>query len=299
MNSNNIKVFATGGSGQVGTELVRRGQKWQANLIAPNRSEVDITDFSKIHSALKREMPDIVINSAAFTAVDAAESEKDLAFKVNRDSLEFMASSCKKLSIPLIHLSTDYVFDGAKITAYEEKDPICPIGVYGRSKEAGECIVRDILNDHIILRTSWVYAAHGNNFVKTMLKIGKKRETLNIVNDQNGSPTFAGDIADAVLSIAKQVLCKDDDSSWGTYHYTAKGQTTWKGFAETIFDRAQSYLSGSPVINGIPSGDYPTPAKRPLNSVLNCNKIDLKFAPPRRKWQEGLTEVLDELLQDS
>jgi dTDP-4-dehydrorhamnose reductase len=235
------------------------------------------------------------VNSAAFTAVDAAETECDMAFKVNRDAVRIMANSCNLLSIPLIHISTDYVFDGTKAGSYKETDLICPIGVYGRSKEAGEAIVRELLEKHIILRTSWVYAAHGNNFVKTMLRIGKERQNLNIVNDQFGAPTFAGDIADAILSIAKKVLEHDALEFWGTYHYTAKGRTSWKDFAEVIFETASTWLPNKPNVEGIPSSQYPTAAKRPANSVLNCAKVDSELGPPRRHWREGLDEVLDEL----
>jgi dTDP-4-dehydrorhamnose reductase len=172
---------------------------------------------------------------------------------------------------------------------------ICPIGVYGKSKEAGEVAVREISGKHVILRTSWVYAAHGNNFVKTMLRIGEERQNLNVVNDQFGTPTFAGEIADAIFSIANQVLEHNASQFWGTYHYTAKGWTTWKDFAEVIFEKASTWLSNKPHVEGIPSSQYPTAAKRPSNSVLNCSKIDLKFRPPRRHWQEGLDEVLSEL----
>ena len=206
-----------------------------------------------------------------------------------------MANICNLLSIPLIHISTDYVFDGTKAGSYKETDLICPIGVYGRSKEAGEAIVRELLEKHIILRTSWVYAAHGNNFVKTMLRIGRERQNLNVVNDQFGAPTFAGDIADAIFSIAKKVLGHDELEFWGTYHYTAKGRTTWKDFAEVIFEAASMWLPNKPYVEGIPSSQYPTAAKRPANSVLNCAKVDSKLGPPRRHWREGLDEVLDEL----
>ena len=290
-----LKALITGGTGQVGTELIRRGDCCQFDIVAPNRAEINLLNESDVYSQLNSIRPDIVVNSAAFTAVDAAETECDMAFKVNSDVVRIMANSCNLLSIPLIHISTDYVFDGTKAGSYKETDLICPIGVYGRSKEAGEAKVRELLEKHIILRTSWVYAAHGNNFVKTMLRIGKERQNLNIVNDQFGAPTFAGDIADAILSIAKKVLEHDALEFWGTYHYTAKGRTSWKDFAEVIFETASTWLPNKPYVEGIPSSQYPTAAKRPANSVLNCAKVDLELGPPRRHWREGLDEVLDEL----
>ena len=295
MATTRLKAFISGGTGQVGTELIRRGDGWHVDIVAPNRTEVNLLNEKDIYSQLDSIRPDIVVNSAAFTAVDAAETERDMAFQVNRDAVRVMANSCNLLSIPLIHISTDYVFDGTKAGSYKETDLICPIGVYGRSKEAGEAIVRELLEKHIILRTSWVYAAHGNNFVKTMLRIGKERQNLNIVNDQFGAPTFAGDIADAILSIAKKVLEHDALEFWGTYHYTAKGRTSWKDFAEVIFETASTWLPNKPYVEGIPSSLYPTAAKRPANSVLNCAKVDLELGPPRRHWREGLDEVLDEL----
>ena len=290
-----LKALITGGTGQVGTELIRRGDGCRFDIVAPNRAEINLLNESDVYSQLNAIRPNIVVNSAAFTAVDGAETECDMAFKVNRDAVRIMANCCNLLSIPLIHISTDYVFDGTKAGSYKETDLICPIGVYGRSKEAGEAIVRELLEKHIILRTSWVYAAHGNNFVKTMLRIGRERQNLNVVNDQFGAPTFAGDIADAIFSIAKKVLGHDELEFWGTYHYTAKGRTTWKDFAEVIFEAASTWLPNKPYVEGIPSSQYPTAAKRPANSVLNCAKVDSKLGPPRRHWREGLDEVLDEL----
>ena len=290
-----LKALITGGTGQVGTELIRRGDGCRFDIVAPNRAEINLLNESDVYSQLNSIRPNIVVNSAAFTAVDAAETECDMAFKVNRDAVRIMANCCNLLSIPLIHISTDYVFDGTKAGSYKETDLICPIGVYGRSKEAGEAIVRELLEKHIILRTSWVYAAHGNNFVKTMLRIGRERQNLNVVNDQFGAPTFAGDIADAIFSIAKKVLGHDELEFWGTYHYTAKGRTTWKDFAEVIFEAASTWLPNKPYVEGIPSSQYPTAATRPANSVLNCTKVDSKLGPPRRHWREGLDEVLYEL----
>jgi dTDP-4-dehydrorhamnose reductase len=291
------RILATGGGGQVGTELTRRAKAWDAEVQALTRAELDITDPEAIRETLETARPDVVINAAAHTAVDKAEEESERAFTANAEAPGYIAKACADLGIPLIHISTDYVFDGDKNGAYGETDPVSPLGVYGASKEAGERAVREAWDHHVIMRTSWVYAAHGGNFVRTMLRVGAERDSLRVVADQNGTPTFAGDIADAALSIAAKVV-GEDAVPWGTYHYTAKGQTTWHGFAEAIFDIAEPTLGRRPLIEAIATSEYPTPARRPVNSVLDCAKIDANFAPPRRPWREGLAEVLDEMLKD-
>lgn len=292
------RVIATGGAGQVGTELKRRAAANGVDLTALARADLDITDAGAIRACLTEARPDVVINAAAYTAVDKAEDEPELAFAVNRDAPGHIARVCADLDIPLIHISTDYVFNGDKSGAYLESDPVQPLGVYGASKEAGERAVRDALAQHVIMRTSWVYAAHGGNFVRTMLRVGAERDELRVVADQAGAPTFAGDIADAALTIAHAVT-QTAPAPWGTYHYTAREHTTWHGLAEAIFEAAAPALGRRPTVAAIPTSDYPTPAKRPANSVLDCAKIDAAFAPPRRLWREGLAEVLDELLKDS
>jgi dTDP-4-dehydrorhamnose reductase len=295
-----VKVLTTGGGGQVGTELARRGGACQADVTALTRADLDITDLAAVRAVVRRARPDVMVNAAAYTAVDKAESEPDAAFAANRDAPGAIAAICAELAIPLIHISTDYVFDGGKTGAYRETDPVQPLGVYGASKEAGERAVRDAWGRHVILRTSWVYAAHGGNFVRTMLRVGAARDTLPVVDDQTGAPTFAGDIADAVLAIAGRIAgAGQQDGAWGTYHYTARGQTTWHGFADAIFASAETTLGRRPVLEAIPTSAYPTPAQRPVNSVLDCAKIDAAFAPPRRDWREGLAEVLGDLLQGS
>jgi dTDP-4-dehydrorhamnose reductase len=293
-----VKILATGGSGQVGAELFRRGAAWQTEVHAITRDRLDITQSAAVLTILEKIKPDVVVNAAAYTAVDKAETEPDRAFAANRDGPGFLAVGCAKLGVPLIHISTDYVFNGEKASGYRETDSTSPLGVYGESKEAGERAVREAWGRHIILRTSWVYAGHGGNFVRTMLQVGSERESLRVVADQTGTPTFAGDIADAILSIAANIAGREQ-AAWGTYHYTAKGQTTWHGFAEKIFDAAEARLGRRPIIEAITTREYPTPAKRPVNSVLDCAKVDAAFKPPRRDWHEGLAEVLGELLRDS
>lgn len=293
-----MKVLATGGGGQVGTELARRGGGGRAEVIALKRADLDITDATAVREVMRRVRPDVVVNAAAYTAVDKAESEPDIAFAVNRDAPGAIAVACADIGAPLIHISTDYVFDGGKTGAYAEADPVRPLGVYGESKEAGERAVRDALDRHVILRTSWVYAAHGGNFVRTMLRVGAERDQLKVVDDQTGTPTFAGDIADAILAIVDRIAGGNGSAGWGTYHYTAKDHTTWHGFAEAIFSTAEARLGRRPTLEAIPTSAYPTPAKRPMNSVLDCAKIDTVFASPRRHWREGLAEVLGDLLQE-
>jgi len=292
------KVLVTGAGGQVGAELAFRGKNWNCIVNGLKRSELDITKKSEIETVLQTLAPDVVVNTAAYTAVDAAETDSETAFLVNRDAPGFIAAACEKISLPLIHLSTDYVFDGSKPGDYREDDPVCPAGVYGLSKEAGETLVRQTARKHIIIRTSWVYAAHGGNFVRTMLRIGTGKEVLHVVDDQHGTPTFAGDIADAILTIANTITLSNNDEYWGTFHYSAKGKTTWCGFASEIFRRVAEKNGSTPRVNGIPSSEYPTPARRPLNSVLECGKIERVYSAPRRSWKEGLSEVLDHLLTD-
>lgn len=292
-----LKILVTGAGGQVGTEIGCRGAAWGAEVINFSRSQLDITKRSEIVAILEANKPDVLINAAAYTAVDAAETEPELAFKVNRDASGILAEVSKEFSLPLVHISTDYVFDGNKLGAYSEDDKVCPVGVYGKSKAAGEVLIRRINRKHTILRTSWVYAAHGGNFVRTMLRLSEDREVLNIVDDQHGAPTFAGDIADAVLSIAKQVVNNAREEYWGTFHYSSKNETTWRGFADEIFRHVTERRGIAPTIKGISSSQYPTRAIRPLNSVLNCDKIEKIFRVKRRSWKEGLTEVMNQLLK--
>ena len=294
----NARILVTGGGGQVGTELTRRAAAWKSEVQALGRKDLDITQADAVRETLAAARPAVVINAAAYTAVDKAEEDSEAAFAANRDAPGNIGRVCAALAIPLIHISTDYVFDGQKEGAYLADDPVSPLGVYGASKEAGERAVREAWSQHVIMRTSWVYAAHGGNFVRTMLRVGAERDTLRVVADQTGSPTFAGDIADAALAIAGKIAGQPK-APWGTYHYTARGHTTWHGFAEAIFDLAETTLGRRPAVEAITTSEYPTPARRPVNSVLDCAKIDANFSPPRRSWREGLAEVLDELLKDS
>ena len=284
-----MKILLTGAYGQVGWELTRRSRKRGFAVDATDVDVFDITDPRAVEEKVCGQGWELVVNCAAYTAVDRAESEPELALAVNRDGPANLAAACGKAHIPLVHISTDYVFDGSKQGPYRETDPVLPLGVYGRSKAEGDTEVRSRLREHIILRTSWVYGVHGNNFVKTMLRLGQERRVLRVVNDQQGCPTNAADLAEVILAIAGRC----DRNPWGTYHYSGKGVTTWHGFAEAIFAEAQKYTSLLVErVEPIPSAQYPTPAKRPANSVLDCSLFTRTFGIEPRPWRESLAEVI-------
>jgi dTDP-4-dehydrorhamnose reductase len=257
-----------------------------------DRPQFDITDRQAVEKALNKGRFSVVINASAYTAVDNAESERDEAFAVNAEGPGYLASVCAQQDIPLVHISTDYVFDGLKGSPYVETDPICPTSAYGESKAAGEHAVRDHLEAHLILRTSWLYSTHGNNFVKTILRLASEREELRVVADQYGCPTYAADLAAAILHIADQIR-SDRAVPWGTYHYCGKGVTTWHSFAEKICEIARKYATVQvKQIKAISTEEYPTPAKRPPYSAMNCSKVENVFGVQRRLWQDSLAEML-------
>ena len=292
-----MKVLVIGANGQLGWELCRRGEKQSFDIVSLDLPEFDITEPSAVKKAVSQTGISLVINAAAYTAVDKAESEQELAFAVNRDGPAYLASYCTEVGIPLIHISTDYVFDGNKNGTYFETEPISPLGVYGQSKAAGETEVKGHLKEHIILRTAWLYGINGHNFVKTMLRLGREKEVLRVVADQYGCPTYAADLAEAILEIATQIG-EQRDIIWGTYHYCGKGVTSWHGFAQAIFDLAKKYNSFmvKKVVH-ITTAEYPTPAKRPANSVLDCSLTTKHFGISPRPWQESLADMLNRYYQ--
>jgi len=261
-------------------------------LVALTRQQLEITDPVQIAKAFASYQPDILINAAAYTQVDLAENEAELAFTINRDGVANLAQACKKLDIPMLHISTDYVFDGSKQGTYKESDPVAAPGVYGESKAEGDAVLQATLEQHIILRTSWVFSATGNNFVKTMLRLGKEREELGIVNDQHGCPTSARSIAAVLLNIADRYL-QGRVVEWGTYHYCNQPATTWFGFAQAIFQQAGGFDSLK--LNAIATSDYPTPARRPQNSVLDCAKLEANFSIEQANWMDELGLVLAQI----
>jgi len=290
-----MKLLVTGSKGQVGRELQNRGANRGITVIGVDIEDIDIADKQAVEKLVTDVRADLVVNAAAYTAVDAAEENAELAFKVNRDGPANLAIACRTGKMPLIHISTDYVYGGDDEGAYLEDDPVAPLGVYAQSKAEGDKMVSSIIGEHIILRTAWVYGVHGHNFVKTMLRLGKEREQLSVVDDQTGCPTNAADLADAILDIAQQVPQRSD-LPWGIYHYCGGGQTTWYGFAREIFKLAEQYESFTvKSVEPVPTSAYPTPARRPANSVLDCTKITQAFDIVPRPWEESLRDMLKRL----
>ncbi len=286
-----VDLLLTGANGQVGWEIARRAKG--ATLRAFDRAGLDISQRDAVMAVVAATRPKVVINAGAYTAVDKAESERDAAFAINRDGPANLAEACANTGAMLVHISTDYVFDGTKTGAYVETDATSPLGVYGASKLAGEEAVRAGTPRHVILRTAWVHGIHGNNFVKTMLRLAKERDTLRVVDDQHGCPTFAGDLAEAILAIAQRAIAGTVPADGhGTFHCVGAGETTWCGFARKIVAEAAPHLGKQPKVDAIATADYPTPAKRPANSVLDCAKLARVYGLALRRWEDGLAEML-------
>jgi dTDP-4-dehydrorhamnose reductase len=288
-----MKIIVFGAGGQIGREVCRAAWRPWHVILPVDRKAVDITKAAEVSTILTRETPDLAINLAAYTAVDRAESEPDVAWAVNCAGAAHIAAVCGEKGTPLIHLSTDYVFDGRKAGPYCEDDAVGPLGIYGRSKEAGERAVRAALAQHVILRTAWVFGAHGANFVKTMLRLAAERPALRVVADQRGCPTPAADTAAALMVIAGYI--EKGSGKWGTYHFAGDSAVSWHRFAEAIFDLAAPQLAARPKVEPITTDQYPTPAQRPMNSVLDCRKIEAAFGISPPPWREGLARVIREL----
>jgi dTDP-4-dehydrorhamnose reductase len=279
-----MTVLVFGKTGQVATELQR-----QANLRALDRTKADLTDPAACAEAILRHKPDAVINAATYTAVDQAESDEGTATLVNGGAPGAMAGACADLGIPFIHLSTDYVFDGSGTAPWSVDAPTGPLGAYGRSKLAGEAAILAAGGTSVILRTSWVVSAHGGNFVKTMLRLGAERDHLTIVADQVGGPTPAQDIAAACLSIAAQL--RTDPSKSGTYHFSGAPDVSWADFAREIFRQARMTCE----VVDIPTSAFPTPAKRPSNSRMDCSGTTERFGISRPDWRSALSQIIQEI----
>ena len=277
-------ILAFGKTGQVATEL----QSYK-DVIALGRDQADLSVPTTCTEAIQRYKPRAVINAAAYTAVDKAESEEGLANTINGEAPSAMASACAELDIPLVHISTDYVFDGTGIKPWSVTDTSNPQNAYGRSKLKGEQAILASGCVHAILRTSWVVSAHGNNFVKTMRRFSETKDRITVVDDQIGGPTCARDIAQTCLSIAEQLI--KDQSKSGIYHYSGQPNVSWCQFANAIFERMDCKTIASP----IPTTEYPTPALRPLNSRLDCEATQDTFGIARPFWRDGLEEILTDL----
>ena len=287
------RVLVTGGSGQVGGALSALRTD-DLLFVSPPRAELDLASEESIRCYLQRQKLDGIINCAAYTAVDKAESEKELAFQINATAPGLLAQYSAQAQIPLLHVSTDYVFSGELDRPYVEDDVIAPINVYGASKAAGEAIIRSTTNHHIILRTSWVISAAGSNFLKTMLRLAADRDELRVVADQMGRPTSALDIAQILSLLVTKAL--DAQASFGTFHFANQGDTTWAAFAQPIFDCSRQRQGPSARIVPITTADYPTPAKRPRNSRLSTNKIETVYGITPRPWAEAVSEIVSTLI---
>lgn len=287
-------ILVTGANGQLGRELLTMQPAVPGvRLVGVERSDCDISNAEAVMATMDRVRPAVVINAAAYTQVDRAETEVERAFSVNRDGPRHLALACAAVRVPLLHVSTDYVYDGSKATPWCVGDPVAPLGVYGASKLAGEIAVREALSQHVILRTSWVFGAHGNNFVRTMLRFAAVRDELRVVADQRGGPTWTGDLAAALLAIAARHLA-GETLAWGTYHYSGQPATTWQGFAEAIIadGYAMGLLPRKTPVRAIRTADFPTPARRPANSVLAMDDTMQQLRLPPPDWRAGLRRVL-------
>jgi dTDP-4-dehydrorhamnose reductase len=287
-------VLVFGAGGQVGRELIQRSAPQGFAVLGLTHADVDIADREAVASTMRRHRPDIIVNAAAYTAVDKAETDLDRAYAVNEAGPRNLALAAKDSGAVLVHLSTDYVFDGCKTDAYVEDDLVAPASAYGRSKEAGERGVRETMPRHLIVRTAWVYAAHGTNFLKTMARLAREREVVGVVADQHGTPTAAADLADALLAILPRL--QKQDAAFGTFHLTNAGRTTWHGFAAAIFAGLARQGGRVPRLEAIGTADYPTPARRPAMSVLDCRKIADAYGVKLRPWQEAVEATLEVLL---
>ncbi|MEH0373775.1 dTDP-4-dehydrorhamnose reductase [Vibrio mimicus] len=290
-----MRVLVTGSHGQVGCCLTQQlNAMGDVELLAVDRDQLDITNLTQVDSVVNEFKPNIIINAAAHTAVDRAEQEIELSYAINRDGPQYLAQAAHRVGAAMLHISTDYVFAGDKPNAYLETDPTAPQGVYGQSKLAGEIAVAQACPRHIILRTAWVFGEHGNNFVKTMLRLAQTRDALGVVVDQYGGPTYAGDIANALLTMAKAIV-EGKSIAFGVYHFSGVPHVSWHEFACTIFDKAreQGLLSNNLQVNAIATQEYPTPAKRPANSRLDTQKIHEHFGLVASDWQAALNHLID------
>lgn len=285
-----MKVLITGAGGQLGRELCDRLAQTEYEFIPFTRADADFAQPERVHAAIAAHQADWVINCAAYTAVDKAEADADTAYAVNRDAVRAVAEAVAGYGGRLLHVSTDFIFDGAQSRPYRESDAPNPLGVYAQSKWAGEQAVRAILPDALIVRTAWVHGAHGYNFVKTMLRLAAEREELRVVDDQIGSPSWTGDIAAALIELIGQ-------DATGCYHFTNEGVASWYDFAVAILAEARAL--GFPIMAGrvtpIATSAYPTPARRPTYSVLDKQKIRAALGRPIPHWRESLVAMLREL----
>jgi dTDP-4-dehydrorhamnose reductase len=284
-----MRILITGKNGQVGREFSRLYQS-RGDVVSVGRDECDLSNEPSIRDLVRQVKPAVIVNAAAYTAVDQAERERDLCFAINAVAPQVLAQEAARLDALLIHYSTDYVFNGEKTEPYLESDPIDPLGVYGASKAAGEAAIAVVASRYLVFRTSWVYSATGKNFLRTMLRLGAERSELRVVDDQIGAPTSAPAIVAATARLLEQYAKRGPQPPPGIYHMTAGGSTSWCGFARAIF--AAGVLVAQPQVQAIATSDYPTPAKRPANSVLDNDKFARTFGFRLPDWKHQLEEVL-------
>ena len=291
-----LRIAVTGKEGQVARSMIELGPEMGVEIIAVGRPELDLADPPSVLSALEAARPDVIVSAAAYTAVDKAETEQDLAFAVNGAGAGAVAEAAAKLGVPVLHLSTDYVFDGSKPDRYVESDPTRPTSAYGASKLEGERRVAAATADHGIFRTAWVYSAHGANFLKTMLRLGETRDTLSVVADQLGCPTSAEDIARAMISAAQTIAADRDAKYRGIFHLTGSGEASWADFARAIFAAAETHGRKPVAVTSITSDQYPSPVKRPANSRLSGDKLERIYGIVLPDWRVSTGKVVSDLL---
>lgn len=291
-------ILVAGNNGQVACSLAEAGEDHGVHLETFGRPELDLSRTESLKAFVASKNPYAIINAAAYTAVDQAESEEAQATQINAEGAAALAAVASKLKVPFFHISTDYVFDGEKEAPYVEDDTVAPTGAYGRSKLKGEQAVMSVNPRSIILRTAWVYSPFGKNFLKTMLSLAG-RERLTVVADQFGNPTYAPDFASALLGIVFRLEGKGEPTpeQAGIYHMAGSGSTSWHGFAEAIFEEGAKYGLSKPQVDAIPTSDYPTPAKRPANSRLDCSKLERVFGLKQPDWRNSLEECVKRLSQ--
>jgi len=291
-----MKILLTGSNGQVGKEITKISKKFKLDLISMDKAQLNIIDYAVLEKQIIKYQPEVIINAAAYTNVEKAEEQKVLAEGTNFHAVKNLAEICKNHSILLIHLSTDYVFNGLKKSDYLETDKTDPINTYGKTKLLGEEVIRSLLEEHIIIRTSWIFGIHGNNFVKNIIKLARKETELRVINNQWGSPTSAKSIAKAIFKIIEN-YSNNKDINFGTYHFSGTPATNWYDLARRTCDLAykKGVLDDLPSIKPVPSSAFKTLANRPINSCLNSEKIHKFFGIKQDKWNNDLDEIIDSL----
>jgi dTDP-4-dehydrorhamnose reductase len=295
--SHDRPILVIGSAGQLGEAIVRLAQARGLPVRGGDLPDVDLVNGESLKDFFLAARPSVVINAAAFTDVDGAETNQQAALAVNAEGPARLAALCAFAGVPLIHVSTDYVFDGRSSRPYGSDDQVAPLGVYGASKAAGEVGVRASLPNHVIVRTAWLYGLKGKNFARTMLRLAKERHSISVVDDQIGAPTFADDLAGFLLEVAGNITGEPTPEAFGTFHFTNDGATSWCGFAREIFDIAAAQGLKVPEVKAIATTDYPTPATRPPYSVLDCSVAMRVFSATRRSWQEAAREAVPLLLR--